>query len=83
MRVVTWNCRKASAQSRVWDYLLELAPDLALLQEVCGIPQHVKRRYASVQQYPVRKNGSPQQFTMSTRTGPPRPYAATTSPCCG
>jgi exonuclease III len=63
VRVVTWNCRKASAQSGVWDYLLELAPDLALLQEVCGIPQHVKSRYAFVQQYPVRKNGSPQQFT--------------------
>ena len=63
MRVVTWNCRKASAQSRVWDYLLELAPDLALLQEVCGIPPHVKSRYTTVQQYPIRKNGSPQQFT--------------------
>jgi exonuclease III len=63
VRVVTWNCRKASAQSRVWDYLLELAPDLALLQEVCGIPQHIKSRYTAVQQYPVRKNGSPQQFT--------------------
>lgn len=66
MRVVTWNCRKASAQSRVWDYLLELSPDLALLQEVCDIPQHVKSRYASVQQYPVRKNGLPQQFTTAT-----------------
>jgi hypothetical protein len=63
VRVVTWNCRKASAQSRVWDYLLELDPDLALLQEVCGIPQHVKSRYTAVQQSPVRKNGSPQQFT--------------------
>lgn len=63
MRVVTWNCRKASAQSGVWDYLLELAPDLALLQEVCGMPKHVESRYAVVQQYPVRKNGSPQQFT--------------------
>lgn len=63
MRVVTWNCRKASAQSGVWDYLLELAPDLALLQEVCGMPQHVASRYATVQHYPVRKNGLPQQFT--------------------
>jgi exonuclease III len=63
VRVVTWNCPKASAQSRVWDYPLELAPDLALLQEVCGIPKHVERRYATVQQYPVRKNGTPHQFT--------------------
>ncbi len=63
MRVVTWNCRKASARSGVWDYLLELAPDLVLLQEVRGMPKHVESRYAAVQQYPVRKNGSPQQFT--------------------
>jgi hypothetical protein len=63
VRVVTWNCPKASAQSSAWDYLLELAPDLALLQEVCGIPKHVERRYATVQQYPVRKNGTPHQFT--------------------
>jgi exonuclease III len=63
VRVVTWNCHKASAQSRVWDYLLDLAPDFALLQEVCGIPNYVERRYATVQQYPVRKNGAPHQFT--------------------
>jgi endonuclease/exonuclease/phosphatase family metal-dependent hydrolase len=63
MRVVTWNCRKASAQSGVWDYLLELAPDLALLQEVCGIPKHVESRYTAVQHFPVRKNGLLQQFT--------------------
>jgi exonuclease III len=63
MRVVTWNCRKASAQSGVWDYLHELAPDLALLQEVYGIPKHIESRYTAVQHSPVRKNGLPQQFT--------------------
>ena len=63
MRVITWNCRNATVKSRVWDYLLELAPDIALLQEVRGIPKHVGSAYAAVQQYPVCKDGVPQRFT--------------------
>ena len=41
IRVVTWNCRRANYDSGVWEYLLELAPDIALLQEVSGIPEHI------------------------------------------
>ena len=63
MRVITWNCRNATAKSRVWDYLLELAPDVALLQEVRGLPQHVMNDYAAIQHYPVCKDGVPQRFT--------------------
>jgi hypothetical protein len=37
-RVVVWNCRRAAAKSKtVWNYLLQLEPSLALLQEVSGI----------------------------------------------
>jgi endonuclease/exonuclease/phosphatase family metal-dependent hydrolase len=63
VRVVTWNCKNASPGSRVWDYLLELAPDLAFLQEVGGIPKSVERRYSLTQRHPVRKSGAPQTFT--------------------
>ncbi|MBA3534945.1 MAG: hypothetical protein H0T73_23795 [Ardenticatenales bacterium] len=62
MRVVSWNCRRASAQSSVWDHLLDLAPDLALLQEVSHIPQQVQQHYKIVQKFPTGKNGSPQRF---------------------
>jgi exonuclease III len=38
VRVVTWNLRRATRASRVWDVLTGLNPDLALLQEVSSIP---------------------------------------------
>ena len=65
MRVVTWNCKNASATSRIWDYLLELGPDLAFLQEVGGIPKSIESRYSLIQRRPVRKTGSPQSFTIA------------------
>ena len=65
MRVISWNCHRASARSKVWDYLIELDPDVALLQEVCGIPQFIEDYYSIIQQPPVRKNGSPQNFMTS------------------
>lgn len=44
-KVVTWNLHRASATSGAWDYLLELDPDVALLQEVGLIPSAVTREY--------------------------------------
>jgi hypothetical protein len=41
-RVISWNCKRALANSRVWDYLLDLDPTIALLQEVGTIPTHVR-----------------------------------------
>jgi hypothetical protein len=32
-RAITWNCRRAGARSALWDYFMELDPDVALLQE--------------------------------------------------
>jgi exonuclease III len=48
MRICCWNVRRASAQSRVWEYFAELSPDLALLQEVSGIPIFIDAEYQSV-----------------------------------
>ncbi len=45
MRIVSWNCRNASKTSRLWDYLLELDPDLAILQDFRTIPEHVLQVY--------------------------------------
>lgn len=44
-RILTWNCRRASTTSRLWDYLLELDPDVALLQDFGAVPEHVLQQY--------------------------------------
>lgn len=61
-RIVTWNCRHAQATSELWNYLLELDPDLALLQEVGGLPETVVRTYDIRLSRPRRRNGQPQSF---------------------
>jgi len=38
-RVVTWNLHHGKVSSLAWDYLLELNPDIALLQEAGILPE--------------------------------------------
>ncbi len=65
-RVVTWNCRCATAENRrLWDYLLKLDPDIALLQEVGGFPDSIRSRFACDSDYAMGKSGSPSRV----RTG--------------
>jgi hypothetical protein len=45
MRICCWNVRRASVQSRVWELFSEMSPDLALLQEVGGIPNFIDAEY--------------------------------------
>jgi exonuclease III len=47
-RVITWNCRQASLDSGLWDYLLELDPDVAILQDYRVLPPRVLDRYVHV-----------------------------------
>lgn len=61
-RVVTWNCHRAKADSGVWDYLLEIDPDVALLQEVSAIPDKICSVYTCQMHKAARKDGSPQRF---------------------
>ena len=63
MRVVTWNCRRATTKSPVWDHLRDLDPDVAFLQEVCSLPAWLTDAYAVVQRRPIRKTGGPQIFS--------------------
>ena len=62
-RVVTWNCRRATSVSGVWDYLLEMDPDVALLQEIRSIPEKVGSVYEYHMRRATSKAGSPQQFS--------------------
>jgi exonuclease III len=56
-RVITWNCRRASLTSGLWDYLLELDPDVALLQDYGTLPERVKDVYVHVQNGVVDETG--------------------------
>lgn len=47
LRVLTWNCRKASLYSPAWDYLLDLDPDIAILQDFGTIPDRVLGAYTT------------------------------------
>jgi len=61
-RVVAWNCRRASRTSHAWDYLLELDPDVALLQDFGKIPASVSQVYSSTEDAAVIETGRPRRF---------------------
>lgn len=63
MRVLTWNCRRASARHPLWAHLLTLAPDIALLQEVGALPADVLATYSVRSEHPPTRRGTPQRFT--------------------
>jgi endonuclease/exonuclease/phosphatase family metal-dependent hydrolase len=60
--IVAWNCRRASRASAAWAYLRDLAPDVALLQEVGALPDHITDIYASALATPLTRSGRPQRF---------------------
>ena len=63
MKIITWNMRRATGKSVAWDYLKELNPDIALLQEVNGIPESITAEY-SVHCLPATtKTGNRQRFS--------------------
>lgn len=62
MRVITWNCNKATASRKSWDYLLELRPDVALLQEVASVPDSVEKAYKVYGHAATRQDGAKQKF---------------------
>ena len=62
MRIVTWNVRRATAKSPVWTMLLEIAPDIALLQEVGEFPQEVTSKFDVRLEQAIGKTGRVQKF---------------------
>jgi exonuclease III len=62
MRILTWNVRRAAASSPVWDYLCELAPDVALLQEVGAISPRASEQFGAVLRRATGKTGRLQRF---------------------
>lgn len=63
-RVITWNCRHASSASKLWDYLLELAPDVALLQDFGVVPKPVLEAYTHLRNESLAQpGGAPRYLT--------------------
>lgn len=61
-RVLSWNCRRARATSPIWGHLMEINPDLALLQEVSSIPESIERAFATSLEHAAGKAENPQRF---------------------
>jgi exonuclease III len=61
MRICCWNVRRATSRSAVWELFTDIAPDLALLQEVGGLPKSVADQYQVVMKIAAGKR-SPQRF---------------------
>jgi exonuclease III len=62
MRVVSWNVKGASKDNKVWDYLLALQPDVALLQEVGEISVEASREFNCLMRPATAKDGRKQRF---------------------
>jgi len=62
MLICCWNMRRARATSPAWQYLLELNPDIALLQEVSAVPRELQSSYEAGFRFAVGKTGRPQRF---------------------
>lgn len=63
MRVITWNMKGATKTSAVWKILTDLNPDIALLQEVGGIPEEIKKGFDILSRVAIKKTGVPQKFS--------------------
>ncbi|MBK9214642.1 MAG: hypothetical protein IPM59_03445 [Chloracidobacterium sp.] len=63
MRVCTWNLNKANAsRTGSWEYLSELQPDIALLQEVNAIPEPIEKEFDVLYRKALKKSGDRQNF---------------------
>src|SRR3989344_2333326 len=63
MRVISWNMRGADQNSLAWATLLDLKPDVALLQEVGEIPADITEVFEVKLERARRKTGGLQKFS--------------------
>ncbi len=63
MRVITWNVNGANKESQVWRLFLEFKPDIALLQEIGGMPEVITEEMGILSRVAIRKTGDPQRFS--------------------
>jgi exonuclease III len=62
LRIVAWNCRSALKDSALWEYLLQVDPDVALLQDVRSYPPVLAETYTIRAEFARHKKGHHQGF---------------------
>lgn len=62
MRIISWNVHGALSDSPVWDFLSNLQPDLALLQEIGALSKRISGDYDCSLRTAVSRHGRPQRF---------------------
>ncbi len=62
MRVVSWNCKGATKENKIWNYLQNLSPDILLLQEVTSFPLWIEENYSFNYKKSITKNYNKQKF---------------------
>src|ERR1017187_3618444 len=60
--------RKALATSPAWDVFTELNPDIALPQDIGGIPDEIQRDYSVLSRFHTTKKGNPQKQSTAVLT---------------
>jgi endonuclease/exonuclease/phosphatase family metal-dependent hydrolase len=66
LKVLSWNVRRANKNREdVWEHFLEIAPDIALLQEVGSLPSYITSKYSLLQRKANTRNGNFQIFYTS------------------
>ncbi len=69
MKICTWNLNGATNKRvDVWNYFININPDIALLQEVGSIPDFIFSNYSVVQMQATKKDGNPQRFSTAILT---------------
>lgn len=63
IKVITWNCHRANASSKLWEYFYLINPDVAFLQEVITLPDTLIEQYEIRSIPAIRKNGKSQVFS--------------------
>lgn len=62
MRVITWNCRRATKEKDIWKHLQGLSPDIMLLEEVSSFPNWIENNYIYKYEKSSTKNNTEQRF---------------------
>jgi exonuclease III len=62
LRVVSWNCRRASGTHALWKHFARMSPDIAVLQEVSALPDDLGAEYDIRTATPPTRSGNKQRF---------------------
>ena len=62
MRVITWNVQGANKSSHVWKLLLDLQPDIILVQEIGNIPGEISKVFEVLTRATVGKTAKIQHW---------------------